>query len=520
MYVMELFPCSGGMAEGLRRAGIEVSVAFDKDPNACASYEANLRHAPVRMDVNDLHRMVSGGWRPERRIDLLVADPPCTPWSRAGKRKGRSDERDMLDVTVDLVRMLRPRAYLIANVPGLDDAPNWPVVQQTIGSLAAAGYCANDFARLDAADYGVPQHRVRPFWYGHLAGPCVSWPIRTHGSPAESSIPSLFPGLLPYMTCRQALGHLKGKDLGAPVRLRWRGQNGAQAGSVPDRPARVVAASSLSDGNILTTPEEASRKAPRVRPAGKKARASVPDEPAHVVTANEQGDGNFLDLTGGPNHRVSRLDAPARTVTANTHSDGALLEAPEVAASSDMFSPSYADEPSKAIRAAARGSQVLTSNPKHPPNTLDAPSSTVAAKADRGGQGAQELIIDEKNARYGRPSRADEPSRVVLAGSGTNGNKLLEWPWDRPSTTVTTRHAIAPPGHHPEEGSVLSLPNAVKLSEKAAAILQGFPDGWVFAGKTKESRWSQIGQAMPPGLAHAVGSRILVALRAMLQEAS
>lgn len=28
------------------------------------------------------------------------------------------------------------------------------------------------------------------------------------------------------------------------------------------------------------------------------------------------------------------------------------------------------------------------------------------------------------------------------------------------------------------------------------------------AGKTKASRWSQIGQAMPPGLAEAVGRRI------------
>ncbi len=55
----------------------------------------------------------------------------------------------------------------------------------------------------------------------------------------------------------------------------------------------------------------------------------------------------------------------------------------------------------------------------------------------------------------------------------------------------------------------MPLPDAVLLSERAAAILQGFPHGWVFAGETKKARWSQIGQAMPPALAEAVARAII-----------
>jgi len=55
------------------------------------------------------------------------------------------------------------------------------------------------------------------------------------------------------------------------------------------------------------------------------------------------------------------------------------------------------------------------------------------------------------------------------------------------------------------------MPNAVILSEKAAAILQGFPPRWKFAGKTKKARWSQIGMAMPPPLARAVATSIVAA---------
>jgi site-specific DNA-cytosine methylase len=446
MHVLELFPCSGGMAEGLRRAGIPIAMAFDYDADAVQSYAANMGQAPVTMDVRDLLRMARAGWRGPA-IDLLVADPPCTPWSRAGKRLGTADERDTLEITVELVELLRPRTYLIANIPGLDDGPNWPVVQRTIGGLARAGYCANDFVRLDAADFGVPQHRVRPFWYGHLDGPCISWPTRTHGSPEECAV-AVLPGvspLLPWVTCRQALSHLSAEELGSPVRLRWRGANGKPDASIPDRPARVVGTSALSDGNVLAHSDDAIRPGRRqTRAPGRKPRASHVDEPADVVTTRSNGGGNVL--YDGPNHRPSTTDAPARTLTRNTHGDGALLL-----------------------------------NDKHPVNTIDAPSMTVTSKGD---------------------------------GRGAQGACVLAWPWDRPSTTVTgdSEGRLAPPGHHGK--SFLSDnrghgPNAMKLSEKAAAILQGFPPGWRFVGATKKARWAQIGMAMPPPLAEAVGRAIL-----------
>jgi site-specific DNA-cytosine methylase len=453
------------MAEGLRRAGIAIDIAFDYDADACASYTANLGHAPVRIDVNDLARMARDGWR-TGPIDLLIADPPCTPWSRAGKRQGRSDERDMLDVTVELVRLLRPRAYLIANVPGLDDGPNWPIVQETIGGLARDGYCVRDFARLDAADFGVPQRRVRPFWYGHLDGPCLVWPSRTHGAPHECG-PTLHgvARLEPWVTCRQALGHLSPEDLGTPVRLRWRGCSGTQVASVPDRPARVVGTSNLSDGNVLATPEAARVDRRKQRDPGRKARASHVDEPASVVTTRCNGDGNTL--FDGPNHRPSRADAPDRSLTRNTRGDGALLV-----------------------------------NDRHPVNQLDEPSFTVTSKGGgRGAQGACVLAYD------GHPiSRPDEPGLVVPSSQPRNSGAVIEWPWDRPSTVVTTRPGLAEPGHHTV--SNLSTANAIKLSEKAAAILQGFPPGWVFHGATKRARWAQIGMAVPPPLAEAVGKSI------------
>lgn len=366
LLVMEVFSCAGGMAEGFRRTGLPVSIAFDWDADHCDSYVRNLGLRPVQMDVKDLVYMARKGWVSGGPIDLLVADPPCTPWSRAGKRQGLADDRDLLLETVELVELLRPRTALIANVPGLDDSPNLTVVQRTVGSLSRH-YCI-DFARLDAARYGVPQHRVRPFWFLHSRETDhIRWPARTHGDPEECrTIPIHGCGLKPWVTCRDALSHLHEKDLGKAIRLRWR------AGSA------------------------------------------------------------------GPNHRPSKAGAPSRTLTRNTHSDGALLV-----------------------------------NDKHPVNRADEPSMVVTAKGD---------------------------------GRGAQGACVMEWPWDSPATVVAVDDRIAPPGHR--EGSRLSSPNAIKLSEKAAAILQGFPSDWVFAGKTKRKRWEAIGMACPPPLAEAVARSI------------
>ena len=458
MINLELFSCAGGMAEGFRRAGITFDLAIDLAADHCVSYERNLGHRPVQMDARDLLRMVRLGW--SVTVDLLVADPPCTPWSRAGKRQGTADERDMLAVTCDLIAALRPRRYLIGNVPGLDDRKNLRIVQRLIGGLSAHGYCTADFMRLDAADFGVPQNRVRPFWFGHLEGECLRRPAPTHASPkrlqklaSTVGLPSTEAAFLPWVTCRQALGHLSGDELGKPVRMRRREQNGNRH-----------------------------------------------DEPVHTSTS----------------------DAPARAVTTQCRAAGHAT----TLVLNDRHPPATLDAPAPTIGAKQRGGQggnvlsLLEPTSKHPAATPHAPSPTL-----RCGPGNQLVLAAEsgrkKRSRDRTPQServmaADRPATTVQAREDRvgNGSPVLEWPWERPSTTVTSRAGIAPPGHHDENFAVMSLPDAVQISERGAAILQGFPDpgdagGWHFAGATKKARWSQIGQAMPPALAEAVARSIV-----------
>ena len=361
---IELFGCAGGMAEGFRRAGIAFELVVDADPDACASYETNLGHAPVRMDIRDLVRLAQVGSL-SASCWLLVADPPCTPWSSGGKRKGLDDPRDCMRPTVELIRLLQPDCYLIGNVPGLQYESNAKALTETIGTLAQAGYCTADACVFDAADFGVPQHRIRPFWFGHRRGtPCITWPSPTHERP---TLGAKLPGteLIPWVTAGAALADIPDAELGRRCRVRDHGK-------------------------------------------------------AH------------------PN--AVEPDAPARTQNSN----------PE-------------------------GCSVLRVRRTH-------------TTPDRDGL-----------------------ARVVDTSAGRSANVLTGWLAERPSLTISTDERLGTPGHNRagDEDAKSYYDEAVVLSERARARLQGFPDGWTFVGKTKKSRNAQIGMAMPPPLAHAVAEAIV-----------
>lgn len=327
MIAVELFTASGGLAAGFRAAGIEFELAIDRDADACDSYETNLGVRPVQLDVHDLLRLVRSGWLPAPAIDLLVADPPCTPWSRAGKRQGLADERDVLEETVELIRLLRPACYLIGNIPGLQDAPHWPVVQRTIGSLAHEGYCVRDFAVLDAADYGVPQRRERPFWFGHLRGPCLRWPAPTHCDPARAA--HALPGLelKPWVTCREALQHLPLQELGRPVRMKLRPakraerrgdlKHGSDVGrcSTPDAVASTLTTKDTAKGGQILVTE------PRSPNGGDASMCSTPDRPAATVVAHQTAKGGQILAIGEPRVRT-RDDRAPRVPQSQRHTFG------------------------------------------------------------------------------------------------------------------------------------------------------------------------------------------------------
>jgi len=160
----DLFCGAGGMSVGLRRAGFRVVGAVDCDAAACRAYSENHPDVAVwQMDVTCLPgKKVMKRLRLRRgRLDLLAACPPCQGFSTVRTKNGRASNRDprndLVFEVLRFARVMRPKAIMLENVPGLAKNRRFHAIRRELKGL---GY-AMSWSILDAADYGVPQRRRR-----------------------------------------------------------------------------------------------------------------------------------------------------------------------------------------------------------------------------------------------------------------------------------------------------------------------------------------------------------------------
>lgn len=96
----------------------------------------------------------------------------------------------------------------------------------------------------------------------------------------------------------------------------------------------------------------------------------------------------------------------------------------------------------------------------------------------------------------GRPIDPEGPCHTILASSG--GYKTH---WVDTENVAPEYHAHLIKGGKPREGEV---PGARRLSVEECAIIQSFPKDFSFSGK-RSSQYTQVGDAVPPDLAFALG---------------
>jgi DNA (cytosine-5)-methyltransferase 1 len=180
--VIDLFAGAGGLSLGLRSAGFEPVAAVEIADDAARTYE---RHHGIEVDRRRLERIPAWELRALRgRVPVVAGGPPCQPWSTGGLRRGADDERDGFTAMFRALELIRPEAFVIENVAGLERGRTRAYFRGLLHVLRdALGYVVH--ARtLSAADYGVPQQRQRMFIVGLRAG-TFAFPEPTHGPGRE-----------------------------------------------------------------------------------------------------------------------------------------------------------------------------------------------------------------------------------------------------------------------------------------------------------------------------------------------
>lgn len=163
------------MRLALESAGGKCVFSSEWDPHAQKTYAANFGEVPK----GDITKIKSDEIP---KFDILSAGFPCQPFSSMGKRAGfkHKTQGTLFFDVLRIIEAKRPSAFILENVKGLLSHDNQRTITTILGALNAAGYEVR-YTLLDAADYGVPQHRERVYIVGFRRtkfgkNPDFDWP--------------------------------------------------------------------------------------------------------------------------------------------------------------------------------------------------------------------------------------------------------------------------------------------------------------------------------------------------------
>ena len=169
---IDLFAGAGGLSLGFQRAGFVPLAAYENWDSAIQNYRLNLGAHVHKASINaELEAPPSS---------IVVGGPPCQGFSSAGMRRPDDARNTLVGEFSRLITRLRPKAFVFENVEGFLTSADGLFVFELLEPLVEAGYRLH-LRKVNAANYGIPQHRKRVVAIGGL-GWTPSFPEPTHAA--------------------------------------------------------------------------------------------------------------------------------------------------------------------------------------------------------------------------------------------------------------------------------------------------------------------------------------------------
>jgi DNA (cytosine-5)-methyltransferase 1 len=200
---VDLFAGAGGFSLAAKKVGIRIKAAVEMNAHACSTYRRNLiKHKHKRNktilfenDINDIDfkRMMKMSGLREQECDVLLGGPPCQGFSTHRiNGEGVDDPRNSLLLRYfEFVDELRPKIFLVENVPGLLWKRHAKYLKKFLSQAKKIGYKTYGPTILNAQDFGVPQNRKRVFIVGVRNDLTLNFnwpPSQTHFAPDSPDV--------------------------------------------------------------------------------------------------------------------------------------------------------------------------------------------------------------------------------------------------------------------------------------------------------------------------------------------
>jgi len=174
---VDLFAGAGGMSLGFEQAGFDVVAAVEIDPVHCAAHKFNfpdcaiLPRSVVGLTGAEI-RMAAGIGT--RHVDVVFGGAPCQGFSMIGQRALDDPRNALVRDFLRIVAELDARYFVFENVKGLTLGGHRRFLHEIVSTADDLGYEVRlPWKVLDAAHFGVPQHRERLFLLGSKKGRTV-----------------------------------------------------------------------------------------------------------------------------------------------------------------------------------------------------------------------------------------------------------------------------------------------------------------------------------------------------------
>lgn len=156
MRMLDLFSGIGGFSLAASWAGIETVAFCEKEPFCQNVLHKHWPEVPIVNDIYELRGDEFGA------IDIISGGFPCQPFSFAGKREGKEDDRHLWPEMLRVIETAKPTWVLGENVAGIISL----ALDDVLSDLERIGYSTQAFV-IPACAVDAPHRRDRVWIVAH-----------------------------------------------------------------------------------------------------------------------------------------------------------------------------------------------------------------------------------------------------------------------------------------------------------------------------------------------------------------